>query len=81
MAIAVCNTADDFTSLSFELYKEVGIVVTVSASCYIGMSDDPHVMSRNQAICAGLLIRIAKFMSAIVSSPLLRSPVRSQWLS
>jgi hypothetical protein len=65
-AIAVCNTADDFTSLSFELYKEVGIVATVCASCYIGMPDDPHVMSRNQAICAGLLIRIAKFMSAIV---------------
>lgn len=65
-AIAVCNTADDFTSLSFELYKEVGIVATVSASCYIGMPGDPHVMPRNQAICAGLLIRIAKFMSAIV---------------
>jgi len=65
-AITTCNTADDFTSLSFELYKEVGIVATVSASCYIGMPDDPHVMPRNQAICAGLLIRIAKFMSAIV---------------
>jgi hypothetical protein len=65
-ALAACITADDFTSLSFELYKEVGVVATVSASCYIGMPGDPHVMPRNQAICAGLLIRIAKFMTAIV---------------
>ena len=64
--ITACNTADDFTSLSFELYKEAGKVVTISASCYFGMPGDPHVMPRNQAICAGLLIRIAKFMTAIV---------------
>jgi len=65
-AIAACTTADDFTSLSFELYKEVGKMATVSANCYIGTAGDPHVMPRNQAICAGLLIRIAKFMIAIV---------------
>lgn len=65
-ALAECSTPDDFTSLSFELYKETGVVATVSASCYIGMAGDPHVMPRNQAICAGLLIRIAKFMTAIV---------------
>lgn len=65
-ATTACNTADDFTSLSFELYKEVGVVATVSASCYIGMPGDPHLMPRNQAICAGLLIRICKFMTGIV---------------
>jgi hypothetical protein len=65
-ALTACNTADDFTNLSFELYKEVGIVVAITASCYVGMPGNPRVLPRNQAICAGLLVRIAKFMSAIV---------------
>lgn len=65
-AITACKAADDFTNLSFELYKEVGVVATVSASCYFGMPGSSHVMPRNQAICAGLLIRIAKFMTGIV---------------
>jgi len=65
-ALAACNTADDFTNLSFELYKEVGIVAAITANCYVGMLGDPHVLPRNQAICAGLLVRIAKFMTAIV---------------
>lgn len=65
-ALAACNTADDFTSLSFELYKEVGLMTTASASCYVSLPGEPHVMPRNQAICAGLLIRVAKFISAIV---------------
>jgi hypothetical protein len=66
VALAACHTADDFTSVSFELYKEVGLMTTASASCYVGIRGEPHVMPRNQAICAGLLIRIAKFISAIV---------------
>src|SRR5258708_34558842 len=41
-------------------------MTTASTSCYVGMPGDPHVMPRNQAICAGLLIRVAKFISAIV---------------
>jgi hypothetical protein len=65
-ALAACRTADDFTSLSFELYKEVGLMTNAAASCYVRLAGEPHVMPRNQAICAGLLIRIAKFISAIV---------------
>jgi hypothetical protein len=65
-AITACTSADNFTSLSFELYKEVGVAATVAANCYVGVPADPHVMPRNQAICAGLLVRIAKFMTGIV---------------
>ena len=59
---------DDFTGLSFELYKEVGKVATVSANCCIGTAGDSSNRDRRvQAILArGLLIRIAKFMIAIV---------------
>jgi len=64
--LIACHTAEDFTNLSFELYKEVGLMTTAAASCYFGLPSQRHVMERNQAICAGLLIRVAKFISAIV---------------
>ena len=61
-----CLKADDFAGLAFELYKEAGKIVGVC--CHLHDNPDPNAarLTRNQAICAGLLVRIAKFMIAIV---------------
>ncbi len=54
-----------FSALAFELYKETGCVVSVAANCHMGTGPTEGVFDRNQAICAGLLIRILKFMTTV----------------
>lgn len=53
--------------LSLELYREVVLVLTVCSHSYMGSTSAEGVLSRNQAICAGLLVRIVKFMTAVAS--------------
>jgi hypothetical protein len=61
-----CAKKGDFGELAFELYKEAAIVLNLCAHIYTGESAEKHVLPRNQAICAGLLVRITKFMLAVV---------------
>ena len=51
------------SELVIKLYREAGSICTLCAAASIDQPDKP--MSRNQAICAGLLVRIAKFMVAV----------------
>ena len=54
-----------FSSLAFDLYKETARVVTVAAGISSG-DDSTKGFLRNQAICVGLLIRVMKFMTAVL---------------
>lgn len=60
-AVAACKEERDFTGLAHGLYREAGCVIFVCASV-VGPTGK---LLRNQAICAGLLVRIGKFMTAI----------------
>jgi len=48
------------SELVIRLYREAISICTLCAAAYVDQPDKP--MSRNQAICAGLLVRIVKFM-------------------
>jgi len=61
-----CERNTDFTRLAFELYKETGVTLAVAAHCYITADPAEKGFERNQAICAGLLVRISKFMISVV---------------
>jgi hypothetical protein len=54
------------SELAFELYKEVGCLLSVCAFSYVNDKPGEIILKRDQAICAGLLIRITKFMTAVV---------------
>ena len=54
------------SELAFELYKEVGRLLSVSAFSYVADKPSEIILKRDQAICIGLLIRITKFMTAVV---------------
>ncbi len=60
-AVAACKEEQEFTILAHGLYREAGAVICVS-SCAVASTGR---LPRNQAICAGLLVRITKFMIAI----------------
>ncbi|MGB8013458.1 MAG: DUF5677 domain-containing protein [Terriglobales bacterium] len=50
----------------FELYKETMRVLNLSAHIMDDTADAAGGLSRNQAICAGLLVRMFKFMMAVI---------------
>ena len=52
-------------AIVFELYKEALSVVNLAANMLDGASAGKGGWPRNQAICAGLLVRIAKFMLVV----------------
>jgi len=62
-----CSDKSSFSPLAFELYKETVGVLAVCSHAYVGTTTESFALPRNQAICAGLLVRIAKFMTAVVS--------------
>jgi len=62
-----CASKRSFSPLAFELYKETVTVLAVCSHAHTGRTPEDCVLPRNQAICAGLLVRIAKFMTAVAS--------------
>lgn len=64
--LRLCAEKGAFSPIAFELYKETGIVLAVCSHSYIGEESGKGALNRNQAICAGLLVRIAKFMTAVL---------------
>jgi hypothetical protein len=58
--------AGDFGETAFELYKETASVAVLASGSFIGMGPEECALPRNQAISAGLLVRIGKFMLAVV---------------
>lgn len=64
--LEACRTDDQFGSLVYELYKEAGGLVCISSAVHFGDTADAIKLNRNQAICAGLLVRITKYMVSAV---------------
>ena len=52
--------------LLFDLYKEASALLTLTSAASIGQPIDLGKLERNQAICAGLLVRIAKLMTSVI---------------
>lgn len=52
--------------MAFDLYKETASIAVLTSELYSG--DDPthRALPRNQAICVGLLVRVVKFMTAVM---------------
>lgn len=61
------DSGDAFSKVVFDLYRETVIAVVVSAHLYESYDPSEGVLSRNQAIGAGLVIRIAKFMKPVMA--------------
>ena len=62
-----CTARSSFSPLAFELYKETVRALAVCSHLYVSFSAEEANLPRNQAICAGLLVRISKFMTAVAS--------------
>ena len=62
-----CVARKSFSQLTFEIYKETVTVLAVCSRAHTGSSPQESVLQRDQAICAGLLVRIVKFMTAVAS--------------
>ena len=60
-----CVGRKSFSSLGIELYKEATRIVELCSYVHTGISPEETALPRNQAVCAGLLVRISKFMTAV----------------
>ena len=60
-----CLEKGRFGALVYELYKEAIRLCVISSSAYIENTEDTIKLKRNQAICAGLLVRISKYMASV----------------
>ena len=60
-----CRQKGQFGALVFELYKEIGRLVTISTTTSDGHIWNEASFGRNQAICAGLLVRMSKLMLSV----------------
>jgi hypothetical protein len=56
-----------FSKVVFDLYRETVILIAVSAHLYESFDTKEGVLPRNQAIGAGLVIRVTKFMKAVMA--------------
>src|SRR3989344_2735285 len=61
------DSGNTFSRVVFNQYRETTIVIGVSAHLYQSFNPKEGVLPRNQAIGAGLVIRIAKFMKAVMA--------------
>lgn len=61
-----CKTLHESGGIAFELYKEACRVVAFSAHLLDETAAAQGGLARNQAICAGLMVKISKFMVAVI---------------
>lgn len=61
-----CKTLHDSGGIAFELYKEATKVVAFTAHLLDEVTAAQGGFTRNQAICAGFMVKISKFMLAVV---------------
>jgi hypothetical protein len=57
---------ENINALGFELYKEAAILVGFTGHLVESTANDKVGLERNQAICVGLVIRIAKYMLVVL---------------
>ena len=62
-----CIAKNSFLPLAFKLYEEAMKVLAVCACTYSSSSSEECALPRNQAICAGLLVRIVKLMKSVAT--------------
>jgi hypothetical protein len=60
-----CKTLHESGSIAFELYKEAARIVAFAAYLLDEETAVHRGFTRNQAICAGLMVKISKFMLAV----------------
>jgi len=58
---------ENCTELSFYLFRETAILAILTSSILKSVNENDKALPRNQAICAGLLVRMTKFMGAVLS--------------
>src|SRR5271157_5043022 len=61
-----CKTLHESGGIAFELYKEAWRVVVFTAHLLDSTTAAQGGFARNQAICAGLMVKISKFMLAVI---------------
>ena len=61
-----CKTLHESGGIAFELYKEACRVVAFTAHILDSAAASQGGFPRNQAICAGLMVKISKFMVAVI---------------
>ena len=64
--LRACRETAKFGALSFDLYKEAAGIVWVACHTYYQTGDEGISLPRNQAICTGLLSRVAKLMLSVL---------------
>ncbi len=62
-----CASNNSFSPLAFKLFEEAMKVLAVCSHTYSSSSSEEGALPRNQAICAGLLVRIVKVMKSIAT--------------
>ena len=55
----------DYLPLVHAVFRQIAKVVALSAAAFIGTDPSEMRLPREQAICAGLLVRVATFMRAV----------------
>jgi hypothetical protein len=61
-----CKTLHESGGIAFELYKEACRVVAFAAHLLDETAAAQRGFGRNQAICVGLMVKISKFMVAVM---------------
>lgn len=63
----VDGTEKSFSKIAFYLYKETVMISILSSELYESCNPDEAILSRKQAISAGLVARISKFMTSVLA--------------
>lgn len=61
------GTEKSFSKIAFCLYKETLMISILSSELYESYNPDENIQSREQAISAGLVTRISKFMTSVLA--------------
>ena len=64
--LAECRERNEFGGLSFDLYQEAAKLVWVTCSTYYSNNGEEIHLTRNNAVCAGLLSRISRIMLSVL---------------
>lgn len=62
--LASIHDEDGLLPLALDLYREVGALVVVCAAAFVGYTPEDMRLPRGQAVCAALLAKMAKYMTA-----------------
>ena len=63
--IQACRDRNAFGGLSFDLYREAVVLIWVTCSAHYD-NGNGFALTRNQAVCAGLLSRMSKLMGSVL---------------